>query len=119
MAYESLVTEGFQAVISRLGGQAHIEKLELNGKLPHNKRKSNCRSPAAHPSQGYRLLPVAAIADRWPIAGLHRTRPQHGRLSLIGCKQCRRLQGGVSACASKHRRARRTTLVVRELDDAN
>jgi len=34
MAYESLVTERFQAVISRLGGQAHIEKLELNGKLP-------------------------------------------------------------------------------------
>ena len=24
-----------------------------------------------HPSQGYRLLPVAAIADRWPIARLH------------------------------------------------
>src|SRR5512140_2485172 len=26
MAYESLVTEGFEAVISRLGGQAHIER---------------------------------------------------------------------------------------------
>ena len=61
-----------------------------------NKRKSNCRSPAMHPSQGYRLLPVAAIADRWPIAGLHGTRPQHGRLSLIDYKQCRRLQGRVA-----------------------
>ena len=26
MAYESLVTEGFEGVISRLGGRAHIEK---------------------------------------------------------------------------------------------
>ena len=26
MAYESLVTDGFEAVISRLGGQAHIER---------------------------------------------------------------------------------------------
>ena len=49
---------------------------------------------------------------------MHGTRPQPGRLSLIGCKERRRLQGHVSACASKHRRARRTTLVVRELDDA-
>jgi hypothetical protein len=69
-------------------------------------------------SQGYRLLPVAAIADGRPIAGLHGTRPQHGCLSLIGCKQCRRLQGRVSARASKHHSARRTTFVVWELDDA-
>jgi len=48
---------------------------------------------------------------------MHGTRPQHGRLSLIGYKQRRRLKGCVSACASRHHSARRTTLVVRELDD--
>ena len=60
---------------------------------------------------------MAAIADGRP-AGSHGTRPQHGCLSLIGCKQCRRLQGRISACANKKRRARRTSRVVRELDDA-
>ena len=61
-----------------------------------NKREIELSLPSHAPEPGLQALTRGCYSRQVADTGLHGTRPQHGRLSLIGCKQCRRLQGRVA-----------------------